>query len=237
MMSLLATADATGLFATSLRVLEVFLGVPVLMIGAAFPILVQAGATDPARLAYAMGRLVQASLLASAGLALGLIVAAEPIVVVLGGEEYRDAASVLRIQALVLIPAFLTQVAGFGLVAVHRQRALVAMNLVALVTVLVLGAVLIPAAEDHGAAIAAVVGESALALTAWALLARARPELRPPAAPFVRVLAAAALGALVGALLPVPAIVAAVVAVGVFGLVAWRLRAIPVELLHALLGR
>jgi O-antigen/teichoic acid export membrane protein len=237
MMSLLGTAADTGLFATSLRVLEVFLGIPVLMIGAAFPILAHAGATDAARLVYAIRRLMEASLVASTALALGLAVAAEPIVVVLGGSEYQDAASVLRVQAVVLVPAFLTQVASFGLVAVHRQFALVLMNAIALITVLVLGAVLIPAAGDHGAAIAAVAGESALAIAAWALLVRARPELLPPAGSFARVAAAVAPSVAVGVLLPVPAIVAAVAAVAVFAVLAWRLDAIPVELAQALARR
>jgi O-antigen/teichoic acid export membrane protein len=162
-----------------------------------------------------------------------LAVAAEPIVVVLGGDAYRDAASVLRIQAAVLVPAFLTQVASFGLVAVHHQRALLVMNGIALVSVIGLGAVLIPAVGDQGAAIAAVAGETTLAVSAWALLVRARPALRLGAAPFLRILAAAVPAIAIGVLLPVPAIIGAVVAVAVFLGVAWRLGAVPDELVQA----
>jgi O-antigen/teichoic acid export membrane protein len=234
MMSLLADPQETGLFATSARILEVFLGVPILMIGAAFPILVQAGADDAARLAYATGRLVHASLLVGILLALILAIGAEPIVVLLGGDAYRDAAPVLRIQALVLVPAFLTQVGAFGLVSLHRQRALVVINVVALVTVLALGAVLIPAAGEIGAAVAAVAGETALAVTAIGLLSRARRELRPDPRPLSRLVPAVA-AALAVTLIPgVPASVEAALAAFVFAGVAWLLGAVPAELLDAL---
>jgi O-antigen/teichoic acid export membrane protein len=179
MMSLLATEAETGLFATSFRVLEIFLGIPLLMVGAAFPILVRAGADDESRLVYAMQRLVEASVLVSAALVLGLAIAAEPVLVLLGGEEYRAAADVLRLQCFVLVPAFLTQVWAFALVSIHRQRAVVTINAVALGAVLLLGAVLIPLAAEQGAAAAAVVGEFALAASALWLLLRAAPALRP----------------------------------------------------------
>ena len=128
MTSLIATETETGLFAASLRVVEVFLGIPILMIGAAFPILVHAGADDKPRLAYALQRLTQASLLVGTGLVLVLAIAAEPIMEILGGAAYADAAEILRLQCFVLVPAFLTQVATFGLVAVHRQGAIVTVN-------------------------------------------------------------------------------------------------------------
>lgn len=237
MMSLLASETETGLFATSFRIVEVFLGVPILMVGAAFPILVHAGADDEARLVYALRRLTEASLLVAAGLVLVLALAAEPIVLALGGEQYRDAGPVLALQALVLLPAFLTQVFAFALVSIHRQRAVVTINAVALVSVLALGPLLIPLAGSTGAAAAAVVGEAALALTAAVLLARARPGLRPQAAPLLRIGAAAAVATAAGLIPGVPAAAAAALAAAVYLLAAWRLRAIPAELVALLPGR
>jgi uncharacterized membrane protein len=69
-----------------------------------------------------------------------------------------------------------------------------------------------------------------------AMLVRARPALRPDLRYVPKLLLAAALG---GAcvLLPGPDAVAAVLAVGVYGAVAWLLRAVPVELLEALVRR
>jgi len=234
--SLLATAEQTGLFATSYRISEILLGVPQLMIGAAFPILVHSGAADEQRLVYVLQRMGEAALLVGLGLGLVLAVGAAPIIDVLGGSAYADAASVLRIQSVAIAAAFMTQLGTFGLVAVREQRALVLVNVLALATVLVLGCTLIPAFEADGAALAASIGETILAVAAMAMLVRARPALRPDLRYVPKLLLAAAAG---GAcvLLPVPDAVAAVLAAGFYVGVAWLLRAVPVELLEALVRR
>ena len=177
--SLIATATATGLFATSYRIVEAFVGIPAFMVGAAFPLLAHAGASDEERLAYALQRVGEVALLISLGIALVLAFAAEPIVLLLGGEEYTAAGPVLSIQAFALVGAFMTQVWALALVAIRRQRELVAVNLVALATVLILGLTLIPAFEAKGGAVAAVVGEMVLATSLLVMLVRARPALRP----------------------------------------------------------
>lgn len=234
--SLLATARQTGLFATSYRISEILLGVPQLMIGAAFPILAHSGAADEGRLAYVLQRMGEAALLVGVGLGLVLAVGAAPIVAVLGGPRYAGAASVLRIQSVAIAAAFMTQLGTFGLVAVRRQRALVLVNALALATVLVLGCTLIPLLQADGAALAASVGETLLALTALTMLARARPALRPDLRHVPKLALAAALGGGC-ALLPIPDAVAAVLAAAVYGGVALALRVVPTELLEALVLR
>jgi len=234
--SLLATAHETGLFAAAYRISEILLGVPQMMIGAAFPILAHSGASDERRLAYVLQRMGEAALLVGLGLGLVLAVGAAPIMQVLGGSQFAGAASVLRIQSVAIAAAFMTQLGTFGLVAVRRQRALVLVNVLALATVLVLGCALIPPLQADGAALAASVGESLLAVAALAMLVRARPALRPDLAYVPKLALAAALG---GAcvLLPLPDSVAAVLAAAVYGAAAWVLRAVPVELLEALVRR
>ena len=233
LMSLIAEPVETGLFATSYRILEVFAGVPVLMMSAAFPILAHAGASDERRLAYALQRMVEAGLLVAALIVLVLVAAAEPIVVLLGGEEYRAAAPVLQLQAVALLGAFLTQVWALGLVAVHRQRALITVNAVALATALTAGGVLIPIAGADGAAGAAVLGEFVLASTCAVMLVRARPALRPQLARPLRVIGAALVGFAAGLLPGLPDIAAAALSAAVFLGVAWLLGAVPAELVDA----
>jgi len=234
--SLLATAEQTGLFATSYRISEILLGVPQLMIGAAFPILVHSGAGDEQRLAYVLQRMGEAVLLVGLGIGLVLAVGAAPIVQLLGGDAYADAASALRIQSIAIAAAFVTQLGTFGLVAVHRQRALLFVNALALGTVLALGCTLIPLLEADGAALAASVGETLLAFAAMTMLVRARPALRPRLHYVPKLLLAAGLGGLC-VLLPIPDAVAAVLAAGVYGAVAWSARAVPEELVGAFARR
>lgn len=234
--SLLATARQTGLFATSYRISEIMLGVPAMMIGAAFPILAHSGAADETRLAYVLQRMGEAALLVGIGIGLVLAVGAAPIVAVLGGHRYADAASVLRIQSVAIAAAFMTQLGTYGLVAVRRQRALVLVNALALATVLVLGCTLIPPMQANGAALAASVGETLLALAALTMLVRARPALRPDLRYVPKLLAAAGAGGAC-ALLPIPDAVAAVLAALVYGGVALLLRAVPAELFEAVVLR
>jgi O-antigen/teichoic acid export membrane protein len=234
--SLLATAEQTGLFATSYRISEILLGVPQMMIGAAFPILAHAHAADEERLAYALQRMGEAALLVGVGLGLLLAIGAAPIVQLLGGSAYADAASVLRIQSVAIAAAFVTQLATFGLVAVREQRALVLVNVLALATVLVLGCTLIPLLEADGAALAASVGETLLALVAMAMLVRARPALRPDLRYVPKLFAAAALGGLC-VLPPFPDAAAAALALLVYAAAAWVLHVVPLELVEALRRR
>lgn len=231
--SIVATAEQTGLFATSYRVSEILLGVPQMMIGAAFPILAHAHVADAKRLAYVLQRMGEAALLLGLGLGLVLVVGAEPIVELLGGSAFAEAADPLRIQSVAIAGAFLTQVGTVGLIAIQRQRQLVLVNLVALVVVLVLGFTLIPVWGANGAALAASLGEVVLAVTALAMLARVRPDLRPSLGYVPKLVAAAGVaGACV--LLPLPAVVQTVFAVVVYGGLAFALRAVPAELLGAL---
>ena len=73
-------------------------------------------------------------------LVLVLVFAAQPVIAVLGGAEYAEAAPVLQIQAVSLLGAFLTQAWIVGLVAIRRSSALIVMNVVALACVIVAGA-------------------------------------------------------------------------------------------------
>src|SRR4029079_11974606 len=122
---------------------------------------------------------------------LGVSIAADPIVKILGGSQYADAAPVLRIQIFALVGASLTQVWTLGLVAVDRQRALVITNGIALLAAITYGLILIPSLDAKGgasvtprpdakgASLAAACGELTLALATLFMLVRARPALRP----------------------------------------------------------
>jgi O-antigen/teichoic acid export membrane protein len=234
--SLIATAEQTGLFATSYRVSEIMLGVPQLMLGAAFPILAHAHVADEERLAYVLQRMGEVALLVGLGLGLVLAVGAKPIVLLLGGQEFEAAATPLRIQSLAIAGAFMTGVGTTALIAVQRQRALLVVNALALATVLALGLALIPLWDANGAALAASVGEVVLAVAALSLLARSRPALRPDLRYVPKLAAAAAAGAAC-ILLPIPDALATAAAVVVYGGVALLLGAVPNELVEALLRR
>jgi O-antigen/teichoic acid export membrane protein len=235
--SLATSGFQTGLFATSYRIVEVALGIPGVMVNAAFPILARAGSDDEARLAYALQRLVEVSVLIVGVVVLVLVVGATSIIRIVGGDAYEQAAPVLRIQSFALLGAFLTAVWTFGLVALRRQSALILTNAIALVTIVVLGSTLIPYWGAKGAAAAATAGEAVLAVATLLMLVRGRPALRPHIAFGVKILASAAAGAAFLAVPGLPPLATAAAAVLTYSLVAWKLGAVPADAIDALVRR
>ncbi len=165
LMSLLsAEEDEVGYFVTSTRVFEVVGGLPFLISAVVLPVLTVVARDDRERLVYMTGRIVHILALGGVLTSLLLWTLAEPLVVLLGGEEYRPAAQVLQIQCFAAVTLFVSmgwQPALFGLGRV--RSAAVAIPLQALVAVLGAGLLLIPDHGATGAAIAAVAGDVVLA--------------------------------------------------------------------------
>jgi O-antigen/teichoic acid export membrane protein len=237
LVSLLATEVATGLFATSFRVFEMLVGLPTLVLSIALPALAVHVADDRARFAYGFQRLTEVALVAGLFQAVVVASVAEPAIVLLYGEEYRGAGPLLAIQAWALVPLFLGQAWTLGLVALRRQTGVAAANALALAFVLAAGGALVAAYGAKGAAVASVATEAVLALALLVLVLRADRDVAPRLG-FVWRPAAAA----VAALAPVVALdasgwVEAPLAAGAFAAVALAVRAVPAEVLPALLGR
>jgi O-antigen/teichoic acid export membrane protein len=231
LMSLVATAEETGIFATSFRVVEILVAVPPLAVSTAFPIYSRAARDDPARLRYVVARTFEGSLLLGVGMALTLALGAEVAIDVVGGDEYAESIGVLRIQALVLPAAFATAAWGFALLSLHAHRELLTVNLIAFVLAAALTAVLAATKGAEGAAVATVAGEVALALACAVALTRRDRSLRPPLGLVPRVAIAAAAGASLALVPGLPPLVLAAAGGAVYLVVLVLLRAVPRELL------
>lgn len=236
-LSLLATERETGYFATAFRVTEVLIAVPVLVIGAAFPILTRAARDDRARLDSAAGRLVEVGLIMGLGVALGTALAAEPIIAVLAGGGSQPSVGLLRILAVALIPTFLTVSAGFTLLSLRRHREILLANLTALVVSVVGMLALIPRYDATGAAVAVLLAELTLAALVVGTLVGVRSATvgalrRAPA-----ILGAGAGAAAVAALPGVPPLIESVAGLAAFAMLLVLLRRFPPEISDALRGR
>jgi O-antigen/teichoic acid export membrane protein len=226
-LSLTATALETGHFAVGFRVMEVLVSVPSLAVAAAFPILARAARDDRNRLNYASDRIFEASAIAGAGLAIVLVVGAEPIVKVLGGTD--PAVDALRIQGAAILATFLATSCAFPLLSLHRHAELLWANAAALVTTVVLTVVLAPPLGAEGGAIAMVAAETVLAVSLGAMLARARGH-RPPLGSLLGILACAVPPAALVLALGLPGIVAAPLAAVAFAALLLATNRVPSEL-------
>jgi O-antigen/teichoic acid export membrane protein len=179
-MSLTATALQAGYFSTSFRVVEILVFLPVLVLGAAYPIVARAERDDAERFLHATRRMFELAVLVGVWLALALELGAGFIVELLGGDAAEPAASVLRIQGLAVMGTFVAVAGTFPLLSLRRHRELMFANAFGLVVTLVLALSLAPALQARGAALATVGAELVLATTVTLALIRARPDLHLP---------------------------------------------------------
>jgi O-antigen/teichoic acid export membrane protein len=169
-MSLISSPRQTGYFGGSLRAMESLVIVPILVAGVALPVLTAAARDDRARLRYAIGGLSEGAIVAGVLVVLVTFRAAEPVMALIGGPGFRPSGDVLRIQVCALLFIALYQIWTMSLIALGRQRDLIATNLMALLGVVVFATVLVPALGARGGAIASVLGDALLAaLIYWRL--------------------------------------------------------------------
>jgi O-antigen/teichoic acid export membrane protein len=233
LISLMSSEHETGLFATSFRILELLAGIPLMLAGVVLPVAAAAAATDLKRLTYVLQRVTEAAFVGAAGLAIVVAIAAEPLIVILGGEQYRGAGPILAIQTFALVGIFLSQAFTIGLLATRHQREIAITTALGLVSIFALGLALIPPLDSTGGAIAAVVADLLLAVFTFVALRHAGPgkTLRFGFVPRVAVAALAA-GAI--AFVPgVPELALAAVAAIVYAVVAYAVGAVPREVLDA----
>lgn len=182
LMSVVAGAVETGYFATSFRITEVLVGIPALVIGAAFPILARAHRDDRDRFEYASGRIFELSLLAGTWLVLCLEVGAGFAIHVLAAHKADPAIGVLRIQGAAVLATFVAVACGYPLLTLRRYRLVLVSNLLALAISATLTLALAPSLGARGAAIAALVAECGLAVSQAAMLRRVAPSVPLPLA-------------------------------------------------------
>lgn len=232
MTSLLASKTETGLYATSFQVFAVLFSLPLLVLSSALPLLSVAGRDDEERLRFGLQRMTEVALAGGIVFVLAIFALAPVLIPLLGGDQYRAASPVLQIQVFALIAVFVGQTWQLGLLALRRQAALAWANGGALVVVVVAAAILIPESGARGGAVAAVIGETSLALFVYLALRRASATVAPVVGLLPRVVVASlpAFGVLA---LPVPWEAHLVGSVATFGVLAFVLGAVPRELLHA----
>lgn len=230
LMSLISSALQTGYFGGSLRAIEAPIGISVLVAGVALPLLTAAARDDHERLRYAIGGLGQGAVVVGVLVVLVTVRVAEPLMALIGGEAFRPAGAVLRIQVGVLLFNALYQIWTMALLALSRQRELIWVNVLALGGLAAFSAALVPPLGARGGAIASVLGDAMLAaLIYWRVHARLG-RVMVPASFLARVFAAATLACVPLLISALPDFVAAALAGVVFLLVGQLIGMVPPEL-------
>jgi O-antigen/teichoic acid export membrane protein len=230
--SLVASPQQSGLFAAAFRVFIVAGGIPGLLVSGALPLLARAARDDRERLAYALSRIFEVSLILGVAAALALVAGAHFVINVVAGPTYAGAVDVLRVLAFALIASFVVACWSFGLISIQRYRSLLTVNAAAFVVSSVLTVILASSHGATGAAVATICGEFALALGSLIALARGHPQFRPHLAIVLKVSFAAAPGLALAFLSDLPSLVCALLAVALYGVLIVVTRATPKEIVE-----
>ncbi len=230
--SLLAGADALGYFSLSVRAVQLLLVLPGLAISVALPIFARAARDDRARLAYALGRTFEVSLLLGALIALAVAVGA-PMAVTIFGPKFAHSVPLLAIQGTGLGASFVGAVWANGLLGLGRYRAILAINVGGLIIGSTLIVLLVLLDGVRGAAIATASWEGVVVVLSGIAIVQADRQLTPPLGIVPKV--AAALGlAVLTTLLSLPVLISVVVAAAVYTAVVVVLGAVPTEVFNEL---
>lgn len=231
-MSLIASANQTGLFATSFRVTQVGLGVPVLLLTAVFPVISRDYAAAAPTAGETVGKVFTVSVICGVGMSLAMAFGAGFIIDVIAGAKGRGATSVLQIQAIVLTASFVSTSSALGLISLRRYRTMLAISSSALLLNIGLGLLLIPSLGARGGALADVLTETLVAVAVTSVLVREVPRhsIRPSTLPPI-VLAAAVSATVL--FVPVGSVVKAVAATLIYFGVLLLTGTIPQEVIGA----
>ena len=237
LMSLVSTETQTGYFATSYRVIEVLVAIPVLLVSAAFPVMSRAARDDADRLLYAGQRTFDLMLIVGVWLTLSVVLGAGFMIQVIGGSDFKESVGVLQVQALAIMCTFVSVTCGFLLLSLRRHRAILLGNVVPLTFGVALTLILAPSGGADGAAIATVAAEVGLAVAMLALVTRrVVPHVPLSLRIFLPVGLAAGLGASMELVVPgVHDVITVLLATVVYFGVLAALGQIPRELRGALL--
>lgn len=235
-LSLLSTERETGYFATSLRVVEVLIAIPALLFGAAFPILARSARDDHDRLDTTATRLIEIALILGVWIALGVLLAASPIITLLAGNQSEPSVDLLRIQAVALVATVIAVAAGFVLLALRRHRAILLANAAALVVALTITPVLISLYDATGAAVGVLLAEATLGAVTLAVLLRTRPRAAASLRRLPRILLSAVIAGLSVLVPGLPTLGDVILGVLAFPLLLAAIGCFPPEVADALRG-
>lgn len=233
LLSLVSSDIETGLYGAVFRVFAVLAGIPAMLVASAFPLLARTARDDRDRLRYALQRMFEILLMLGVLMSLATFIGAPvAIAVITDPDEFGAATGVLQVQALALVSTCAVGLWGFALLSLHRTRALLVSNSLALVVTFGLTAGLAPSMGAYGAAVASVAGDGVLAIAYAFALFRFHPELRPDLRVLPRVALAAVLAVAAAAGLHLQAGYETLAATGIFLASLAMLRAIPAELVE-----
>jgi O-antigen/teichoic acid export membrane protein len=172
-LSLYRPGSDVGFYGLAYRLVESILFLPAMFGGLLLPRISAAWQNSQlGQLREYLSQGLLAAMWAGGFIVLSISIWTEPIIMLIAGPEYGAAAPLLRILALALAAMFFGNIAGFALVACHRQKALLVLATTLAAANIVLNVLTIPFWGAPAAAWTTVVTEVLAATTAMLIAYR-----------------------------------------------------------------
>lgn len=238
LMSVLTTPRQVSYYGAAFRIVEVLSVIPWQLVGVAFPIFARAAhRQDDARLKYGLQRMFDVAMIVGVWMAASIIVGAKFGIAVVGGPGFAPSVPVLQIQGLAVVTSFMVALFGTMLLSLRLFRPLLWSNAIAVALATILSLVLIPQFGARGAAVAPTAAEASLAIAYYVGVRRARPAVSVSLSLLPRIALATAVALGIAYALPLSSAVRLFVFGGIYGGLLALLRAIPFEVINAILRR
>lgn len=166
-------SDTVGFYGFSYRVVDLAFPLSFFFVGSVFPLLSIYHGDDNHE---GFKRLYQRShdLLSLLGMSIvtAIILFAEPIVLILGGDAYRESVRSMQVLSLAVALIWISNLVDHGLIAIGRQGSLLPIACAGLLVNIVANLILIPLYDKEGAAAATVITEATVLIPALVILSR-----------------------------------------------------------------
>ncbi|MCB0107562.1 MAG: flippase [Caldilineaceae bacterium] len=145
--SSLLNEHAIGWYSIANRLTGTFMFIPSVYISATLPMFSRMALTDPGNLRRLISRSFDSLLIIGVPIGCGLIVLAEPIILLVFGQEFTNSTPILRILGIMLIITYQNNLIGCFLIAIDRQNIWTAVTAIAMAATLPLDLLVIPWCE------------------------------------------------------------------------------------------
>lgn len=168
--------QAIGWYGAASRLFGTFLFIPTVYITAAFPVFARMFVDDQSGLQRLISKSFDTLLLLSVPIGFGLMVIANPLVLLIFGPEFANSGPILTVLGIVLILTYQNILIGRFLISMDRQNAWTIVMAVATIATIPLDMLLIPWCQTTfgngalGGAISFVITELGMLLAGLALL-------------------------------------------------------------------
>lgn len=158
-LAIFSSPAQVGLYSVAYRPLGVLNWIPRAVLSAAFPAVARVAGASQEATRQAFARSTRLLVVVGLPIAIGMFVAAEPLIELLAGEQFADSVRLLHMMIWIIVLSFVSQQFRFFLTAANQSRQFAKIGAIVLGAKLALLGALVPWFGCYGACLSSLVAE------------------------------------------------------------------------------